>query len=255
MKLRYVHLQLDYETIHDKTYFSDRTYFIGHYISIQIRKLKFETDGSFKQLLVCVGKEVKPSSISLESLMVYVPFDYERYLAADDIGKCRYAIELLREGFEKARWIKAIPYERLIELSEDLVRNDYSCEWEFKKLIIREFNIRVVFTARLDTYAFTLTATVYDIKTKEILCEGLVARTKPEHLYFSYISRKMYVSDDSIIILNFTDNPSLSIKIPPLLNGKLIVNVCEPPRDHDKKEAETFRNLQSFLTYKGFDYK
>lgn len=243
----------------DRTYrshFDFHTYFIGYYVSMQVRKLKFETDGTFNAIFIQVGME-SPSVERhfLNNLIVNLPFDFEFYDKATQIQKYNYYLDLIHEGLQIASRHKNIPLVELENIITSLVDNNFIYCWDFKNLRVPEYNLKVKFTCQLSTDDFILKITAFRNKVLGPVCKGVVVRTKPDWICFSYVSKKIQVKDDRICIFNKCGRELLTIRLKSLIEGKLIIDFSESPYPDNESATETFKYLQKMLRYDNYDFK
>lgn len=249
MKLRYFFLTID-DSVGDLTYqshFEYHTYFIGHYLSKEVRKLKFETDGTFKAINVTAGMPSSGYEYVNECLCVGVPFDAGRYDNADEKSRCKYYVELMKTGILKTAKIKKIPVDEIMELLASLEANNYIYTWKLKNISIPEYNLKLKFNCYLTTNDFTIRLSAYEKKT--LICEGNIVRTLPDYIHFG--GYKVKLKGKSIVVYwSRTDTEYLSIDVEDLANGKLVVKPLPPSKNHeDYDKGETFYYLQKGLMY------
>lgn len=175
MKLRYIYLNMAdsvCSTI-DRSDFNYHTYFIGYCLSKEVRKLKFETDGTFSGISIQVGSLSSSAKYFNDYLMVGIPFDTSRYDDVDEKSRCRYLIELARTGLIKAATIKEIPLIEILGLLTALEENGFIYSWKLKNISVPEYNLKLKFNCYLTTNDFTLRLSAYEKKlssVKEMLC-------------------------------------------------------------------------------------
>ena len=226
MKLWYANIWLNPETGYDDDYryeFTLHTRFISNFFSKQIRKFKFETDGTFNMI------SVNPMSNKLEeckivpetALTAVVPFDQERYEKIKGKADCEYYLELLEDGFRKASKFKEVPLDTLLELIDNFRRNSCKNEWQHKKKRFKEQDIEVVLNCYFTTLDFKLLATINRISTREELCAGVVIRTEPDEIYFDKMFKDILIDKENITITDASDSPRILINLRNALNKEL----------------------------------
>lgn len=237
-----------------------RTYVIGYFLYDKLKGLKFETDGTFDALIIEVGSEdislgYYDFPVSKLNLVVNLPFDFERYEKSDDIQRCRYYIELLQQGLQEVANFKNIPYEEIMGFAKELADNGFVYTWSFKNLTLRDYNLRVKFISELSTNDYVLKLQAFEGKSKVPVCEGQVARTKPDHLNFTYISKKIYADNGRIIINDHHSRGLLSIDVKSLLDGYLILEYAKSPYPEDCSASKTFYELQSWIKFDKYEFE
>lgn len=240
--------------------FRYRTYIIGFYLSMQLHKLNFETDETFDALAIEVGSDTESvgydySPVDKLTFVINLPFDFNRYESVDCTQRSRYYIELLQKGLLISRRYKDIPYDEIMSYAKELEEMDFVYCWPFKNVLLREYGVKVKFTNVLSLYDYVLYFQAYEKKIPIPLCEGRVARTKPSNLDISYISKKIEVEDNHIIIKDEFGHRLLTIDIKSLLKGKLNIEYAECPRPEDKSFCEVFYRLQKNVRYDEYDLK
>lgn len=239
----------------DSTYhshFAYHTYVIRYCLSKQLRKIKFETDGTFDTINIIVGA-VKPPYVEIpwyKALNIYIPFNLDLYDNSDEEERCRYYVDWVRKGLKIAYDNKNIPYEELLEWLDSLADNDFIYSWPFKDITDREHNLKIRFVCYLTMYDFTIKMAAFDKKRSVCICEGQVVRTKPDSIFFSLLSsKKVKLNDGKIIFPDRFDNELIYIEIKDILAGNLIVRNSPNPYPDDARGTEIFYNFQKTLKY------
>lgn len=261
MRLKAVRLRMNDKVAEDKYryVFNDHVYFIGYYIAMQLRKEKIESGGPFEGIFIKVGEDDGPDSIRdngvWKFLDINLKFDFERYDNSDEPERCRYYIELYKEALDRASRIAPVPYDRIMGYLDALVADDYVYTWKFSHLILRQYGLKLYFTARLTTNDFTIHATVFKGRDKEPVCQARVIRTEPDSICFGNISKKIYMDDGKVFIGTRLRPDLFYINISDLSKSHFVLFPCAIPsdaRDHDKKYISYF---QKVLQYDGSDTK
>ena len=235
-------------------HFDYHVFFIGYYVSHQLRQLKFETDGTFDAIFVVPGAETPSTEIFRESLIINIPFDFNYYDNADEFQRNNYYVELIKSALLIASKQKEIPLAELMGFIESLVDNNYIYTWDFKNILVRELNLKLKFTCQLSTNDFIMRIVALDKKSMIPICEGNVIRTMPDEIFFSYISKKIKIKDDKIILSSKWDRELISIPLKSLICGHLVVDFCPTPYPDDDNATETFKELQKELRYDNYDF-
>lgn len=225
MNLRYINLWIDTTSGYDEDYryeFKLHTRFINHFLSIQIRKLKLETDGTYNMIFVApMPNNIEECKIiPLDVLKVTVPFDKNKYEQIKKTKNHEYYLELMEEGFKKASKIKNIPLDSLINLLNDFRKNIYKNEWLFKKKKFKKQDIEVILDCKFTSFDFQLVISVNKISTKEKLVTGTIIRTLPDEIYFDKMFKDILVDNDYLIITDASDSTRVQIDLKEILNKK-----------------------------------
>lgn len=243
----------------DDTYDSRFNYHvsvIGYYLSMQVKKLKFETDGTFKAVSIEVGAE-KPSFeifSYLQTIEVRLPFDFDFYDNATQDQKYKYYVELIQEGLQIASEHKNIPLKELNSLLTELADNNFIYTWDFKNLRVPEYNLKIKFTCQLTTDDFILKMQAFRNKEKEPVCEGTVIRTMPDSIFFSGISKDIQVKNGRISINKYGDE-MLTIRLKSIIEGNLIIDYSSNPYPDDPLSSSCFNTFQKSLRYDNYEFK
>lgn len=227
MNLWYINISLNPETGFDVDYryeFTLHTRFISNYLSKQIRKHRFATDGTFNMVSVNpTPNEVKKCRIVPDAaLVVELPFDKARYEKIKGTVDCEYYVELLEVGFRKASQFKEIPLSQLLKLTDEFRKNGYRNEWQHKKKRFKEYDVEVILDCYFTTLEFKLVATINKISTKEELCSGAVLITEPDEICFDKMFKDILIKKDKIIITDgILDSPRILINLKDALKNVL----------------------------------
>ena len=125
MNLRYIALHMSHESGYKDPFrdnFNLNSRFISNYLSIQIRKLKFETDGSFNMLGISPSVDIKHVCriVGEKALDAKVSFDKEAYERMNELEKYEHYLQLLEEGYKICAQYKKIPLEQLLQIHQKL---------------------------------------------------------------------------------------------------------------------------------------
>lgn len=256
MKLRYIGLRMK-TNLRDSKYSSDfgfHTYFIWHCLSKEVRKLKFETDGTFDAVFINVGAEATSFKIINLSLVVSMPFDFDFYDNATQDQKYQYYLALYHEGLQIASRYKNIPLEEVNNIIQSLVDNNFIYSWKFKNLRVPEYNLKIKLTCFLSTDDFILKLEAFRNKELKPVCEGIVIRTMPDDMDFSFISSDVQINNGRICFYFKSGTEVLSIRLKNIVEGNLIIDYSEAPYPDNPKSTETFYYLQNLFKYDNYDF-
>ncbi len=257
MKLRRVLLTMNPE-LSDRIYgshFDYHTYFIGYYLSMQVRKLKFETDGTFDSIIIEVGKE--STSVErhfLDNLIVNLPFDFEFYDNATQTQKYDYYLDLIRDGLQLASEHKNIPLVELENLITSLVDNNFIYTWNFKNIRVAEYNLKIKFTCQLSTDDFIIRMVALKNKVSEPVCEGVVIRTMPDYIHFRNVPKNIQIKNDRICFFDSFGDEMLTIGLKNIIEGNLIIDYSESPYPEGSEMTRLFKHFQETLRYDNNDF-
>lgn len=245
------------QDVNDKIYcshFDFHVFFIGFYLSQQLKKIKFVTDGTFDTINIRIGTLSTYVELGNKTLTVNLPFDYEFYNNADESLRCEYYFKLLKKAFEKASDNKNIPFVELMDSLTSLAKKDFIYSWTFKNVIVPEYNLKIKLISQLSTNDYILKIFAYDENRSSAICEGQVLRTKPDDIFFSYLSNKIQVENGRIVILSKWDTKILSIELKDLLKGVVAVDFFPTPYPDDKRATEIYNQLIKELKYDNNDF-
>lgn len=225
MNLRYINLWIDTTSGYDDDYryeFKLHTRFINHFLSIQIRKHKLVTDGTFNMISVApMPNNIETCEIiPFEVLKVTVPFNKNRYEQTKMTTNHEYYLELLEEGFERISKSKKISLDSLLKLLDDFRKGGYKNEWQHKKKKFKEYDIEVSLDCKFTSFDFQLIVSINKISTREKLVEGTVIRTLPDEIFFDKMFKDIIVNNESIIITDTSDSSRVEMSLKDVLNKK-----------------------------------
>lgn len=232
-----------------RSHFDFHVFYLGYYLSQNLRKIKFVTDGTFDAIHIIVGLSFDSVELKNRSLTINLHFDFKFYDNADEKTRCTYSIELMTRALQIASENKYIPLKTLIGNLKDLADNGYVDCWKFKDMTIPEYNLKIKLICQLSTNDFILKIMAFNKKNTVLVCEGNVLRTKPDDIYFSYISKKVKIKNGEIVISSTWDTELLSIELERLSNGQLVVKFSSTPYPDDIRATENFKQLQNELKY------
>lgn len=232
-----------------RSHFDFHVFYIRYYLSQQLKKNRFVTDGTFDTINIEVGLSSSSIELANRSLNITLPFDFKLYDNSDETARCRYYFDLLKTALQIAFNKKYIPFEKLMEYLASLANNNFIYSWNFKDVIVPEYNLKIKFICQLSTNDFIMRIVALDKKSKITICEGNVLRTKPDEIFFSHISKKIKITDGKIVISSKWGTELLSIELKSLVNGLLVVDFSSTPYPDDVRATENFKQLQKELKY------
>lgn len=244
MNLRYINLWIDPSSGYDDDYryeFKLHTRFINHFLSIRIRKEKFETDGSFNMISVAPIPDYKCEIgiVPLDALRVTVPFDKSKYEKIKNTEKHEYYLELLERGFEDASKIKSIPYSTLMKLLDEFKHHGYKNEWLHKRKKFKEYDLEIVLECKFTSFDFQLIIFVSKISSKELLITETIIRTLPDEIYFDKMFKDILIHNGEIVVTDASDSPRVKISLKEVYLKRIEYQICGD------------KDVKNLLSYKG----
>ncbi|MDP4203735.1 MAG: hypothetical protein Q8861_13700 [Bacteroidota bacterium] len=225
MNLRYIALYMDYDSGYEDPFrdnFNLHSRFISNYLSVQIRKLKYATDGTFNMLSIAPTIVIKHLCriVGEKALHTCISFNRDAYEQMNDIEKYEYYLKLLEDGYRICAHYKNIPLADLLKLHDDFRQNNYKNEWLHKKKRIKEHGLDIILNCYFTSTDFRLVMTACDLVSKKELISGDVIRTLPDEVCFAHLFKDLKIENEHLIITDFLDRPIFSFLLSDLLNGK-----------------------------------
>ena len=241
-------------TASDKIYashFDYHVFFIRYYLSQQLKKIKFITDGTFLAINIQIGEVSKPMEIFLSAIDYYAKIDRNVYDSLADDEKSIYVIGLVKEALIDISQTKEIPLDQLLNDCNELIKMGLVYRWKFRHIKIADLGLKIKLNCELNTYDFKLIATVYKVGEKKPICEGCVIRTMPDKIHFGMVSKKIQQKNGKLIFYTSwnTDREFFYLKISDLNKGIVKTIFSKPPYPEDLEATETFLYLQESLKY------
>lgn len=227
MTLKYIALYIGPESGYEDNFrngFNLHSRFISNYLSVEIRKCKFKTDGTFN--MISVRPALKISEICKivgdDALRASVSFNKDDYDKMNEVQRYEYYMQLLEEGYQICNQFKKIPLEYLLKLHQELRSNGYKNEWLYKKKKFKEYNIEVKLKCFFTSFDFHLVITINDIVTSEQLISGTVIRSLPDEIHFQKDFKDVLIEDDYLIITDFLDRPRIRLRLSDVYNKQFL---------------------------------
>lgn len=201
--------------------------FISNYLSVQIRKLKFKTDDTFKMISIIPSAmtEYTCRVVGNDVLRVHVPFDKEKYNQLKEVEKYEYYLHLLEEGYNICSKHKDIPLSYLLSLHKQFREGGYKNEWLHKKRRFKEQNIEVILYCYFTSKDFRLRITINNLQTKEELISGFVIRTLPDEVCFQPLFKDVVIIDNILGITDFQDRPKFTFRLEDIYSNKFTFEI------------------------------
>lgn len=232
MTLRYIALFMGDESGFEDGFtsqFDYNTRFISNYLSIQIRKLKYVTDGTFKMIGVTPTLDIKHTCrvVPEDALQASISFNRDKYEKMAEVDKYEYYLQLLEEGYRICSQYKNIPLEQLLTLHQDFRDNNFRNEWLHKKKRFKEHGIEVSLNCFFTSFDFQLKMSVYDMRSKAELASGTVIRTLPNEQHFAHYFKDIVIENNELIITEFQDRPKFKFSLPDIFDGKFSFEITD----------------------------
>jgi hypothetical protein len=237
MNLRYIALHMDSDSQYKDPFrdnFNLNSRFISNYLSIQIRKLKLETDGTFNMLGVSPSLDINNVCriVGEKALKARILFDKEAYEQLSELEKYEYYLQLLEDGYKICAQYKKIPLEHLLKLHQGLRDNSYKNEWLHKKKKFKEHGIEVILNCFFTSFDFQLVMSVSDIKSKKGLVSGTVIRTLPNEVCFDSLFKDVIIENDELIITEYQDRPKFKFNLDDIYNKRFLFEILNEGLDY-----------------------
>ncbi|GEN69911.1 hypothetical protein [Chryseobacterium rhizosphaerae] len=227
MNLRYIALGLDYDYYskmnNELRYeFQLHTRYISNYLSKEIRKHKFQTDGTFNMLSISLlPDKIKDTKIvALDVLETYLLFDKSKYEKIKGSDKCDYYLELFEEGFKKANKFKSVPVDVLLSLLKEFKKGGCRNEWLHKKKNFKNHNLQIILSCEFTTNYFQLIITINQISSKKEIVREIIMKTEPDEILFEKMFKDILIENDEIIVTDSSDGPRVIINIEDLYSNQ-----------------------------------
>lgn len=232
MNLRYIALHMNHDSGYKDPFrdnFNLHSRFISNYLSVQIRKLKLTTDGTFNMIAVSPTLEIKHICrvVGEKALDISVNFDRNEYIKMTEIEKYEYYLELLQEGYRISSQYKNVPIEQLIRLHQVFRDNNYRNEWLHKKKKFKEHGIEIELNCYFTSLDFQLKMNVYDLNSKTELVSGTVIRTLPDEVCFMNLFKDLIIINNELIITEFQDRPKFKFLLSDIFNAKFHFEITD----------------------------
>lgn len=224
--------------------------FISNYTSKAVRKLKLETDGTFKMISVALNLHEETSKIvSIDCLKQKVIVSMDELKAykqtTDLVERYEYYLSWLEKGYRLAANFKNIQVNALLSMHQQFRMGGYKNEWLFKKKPIHEYGIYIYLKCYFTTFDFRLELEVYDLKSKEFLTQGVVLQTSPYEVCYERDFKQISIADGKLLILDFLEHPCYSFDLKMLSKGMFNVEYLNNSNVH----FEEFRKEIAQLTW------
>lgn len=262
MHLRYIFIQTFVNDNWYSSVFNYQVEFIHYCLSKRVRKLNFETDGTFKAINIRfeanpVSSEPFLETMVLETINCVMNFDFKRYDKLSDRDKSIYVIDVVKEALKRVANVKMIPLKELLTYCDELIADGLVYRWKFRGMRLPEYKLKLAFNCALGSRDFVMDITVYKYGEKEPLCQGPVIRTLPDSMFFSRISPNILVEDDKIIITNkdYFVEKLIYLNISDLYRGLVIPRLGEPKDPNDMSERRLLWMSQRKICYDNDEFK
>ncbi len=232
MKIRYIFLHMDADSGFDEEFrvaFNSDCRFIGNYLSRQVRRIKYSTDGSFNTISVSPSKDIifKHRIVGEKALQVRIPFDTELYKSMSIQERFDYYLKLLEEGYQLAHQFKTLPIDELVNLDNSLRSNGFTNKWLHKRKIFKEYNLSVSLICEFSAIDFQLRIQIETLKGKGELVSGLIFRTAPYEVSFHPLFKDIITENQNLIITEYFDRPKVILSLADIFNKNLTFQILD----------------------------
>ena len=237
----------------DANKFTCNSRFICNYLSKEIRKLNVIGDGTYKMISIrlrTTPSECKfvCSSDAKDVLSVGLHIsesDQIKYMNMTNLtDRYEFYLHLLEDGYSYASKHVDIPLATLFELHDKFRQNAYKNEWLWKRKLIKEYNLCLYFKCYFTTCDFRLELEVYDNKENALLTDGVIFQTGPDEIYYDKDFRKLVVSDNELMILDFLNRCSFKCNLDLLTKGIFNVEYSDYQNNRIQKIDEQISILK-----------
>ncbi len=244
MKLRYINLCMNGESGFNEDFedcYSYHTRFINHFLSIQVRKLKIETE-DFRMIAIepVINNKIECKIISDNALNINLPFDKEKYEKMNSFERTKYNLELIAIAYDlayKENFFNDI--QELLKLNKLFETLNYKNEWLHKRKTFKELNLKIYLNCFFTINQFELKISAYDLKDKlPFLEEQTLLKTWPDEVFFDYKFKDIIVLKDKLIVTNKFDEKNFIIDLDNIFKGKL---------KYKEKEVEKIEVFQCYI--------
>lgn len=223
MKLRYIALHMNDSSGYQDPFrdnFNLHSRFISNYMSVQVRKLKYDTDDSFNMISVIPSIFIDtPCRIVADKVLrAKMLFNKEKYELMDEFTKYEYYLQLLEEGYHICSQCKSIPLDELLLLHAQFRNGGYKNEWLHKKKRFKEYNIEISLMCYFTSENFQLKISVINFKTKEELISGVVIKTLPDEVCYQPLFKDIIIQDGHLAITEFQDREKFVFNLSDVFN-------------------------------------
>ena len=240
MTLFYINFGLDYDEYimeeNELRYgFQLHTRFISNYLSKEIRKIRFKTDGSFNMLSISLTEsKINPCKIvPFEVLDVQLPFDRAKYFIIKGTNDCSYYLDLIEKGFEIASEFKTIPYKELIQIVQKFRDGNCKNEWLELKKKFKEDDLEIFLLSEFTTNYYQIRIIIKQISTKKEIINEVVIRTEPYEVVFENLVKTIEI-ENTIIIKNKFNEAVIEINKEDIFRGKLNYKILQKGKENEK---------------------
>lgn len=201
--------------------------FISNNLSMNIRKLKIQTDGEFNMISIAPSLSIEHICriIGDSALQARVTMNDETYNRMNELNKYEYYLQLLEEGYKICTQYRKIPLDQLLKLHQDFRDKGYKNEWIHKKKKFKEFKIEVILYCFFTSFDFRLVMSVYDDKSKLELVTGTVIRTLPDELCFNSLFKDIAIEKQYLFITDYQNRPKFKFLLSNILNGNFLFEI------------------------------
>ena len=246
MYLRYISLTISDSCNFGSKYnydFKCHCRYICNFLSKEVRKYKVLTDGTYNMIAIEAGYLYLPKIVYDKCMEVSVPFDKEKYEIVRGTNDASYYLELIKIGLERAFEYKKLPQNIITDLLNAFSVVHEKNEWIHKRVIFKEVGIKAILICRFTTNDFQVIVQFSSLKTKELLCEGVVIRAIPDELAFDFCFSDLLVIDNRIWITDFLKEPYIYFEIEDILSHNFILGFSNQYINDDGYYSLLMKNI------------
>lgn len=231
--------------------FNYNTWFISNYLSLRIRKLKIPTDGLYNMFYCNITKEedsVKVMSTSSLNVKIHVDkAEIDRYLNLSlEQERFEYYLSILERGYKLASMVRNIPIDTFLRLHQDFRENGYKNERLFRKILLKNMDIKIELYHILTSYSYNLVLSLYDLQG-HIIEKKSIYETFPDDIHFNKNVRHLVIDNENLIITDFLDKPQFVCSLKDLSMG-IVKSKCVDKDTikyiYNEQNAEKFEQLK-----------
>jgi hypothetical protein len=240
MTLFYINFGLDYDEYimeeNELRYgFQLHTRFISNYLSKEIRKIRFKTDGSFNMLSISLTESsINPCRIvPFAVLDVQLQFDRTKYFKIIGTNDSNYYLDLIEKGVETAHDFKTIPYKELIQIVKKFRDGNCKNEWLELKKKFKEDDLEIILYSEFTTNYYQIRIIINQISAKREIINEVIIRTEPYEVVFENLVKTIEI-ENTIIIKDKFNEPIIEINKEDIFKGKLSYKILKKEKENNK---------------------
>lgn len=226
--------------------FQKKVNFIDDYFSREVRKFKFETDGTFNMISIELNEFINLTQYETtnEVFRVKLPFKLSELENAINCNDLDFYINKLEEGFISASKYKNIPIIELLDLIKRFKKNNYKNEWLHTKKEFKNENVKIELRCEFTTFYFQLKLLIFQNKSGLKVLDGVLMRVEPGISIHLGLYKDIFIEKNHIVITDKTDSPIIKIQKNEALSGKLKFKIIGDDFTKNLLSYEINRNFE-----------